>query len=181
MRTFRPRVRQPGDAVGVLARMSAAGNRRHVGLVLHAAGVRRAQAVGPDRPHEHGHGACLRGGAGAAGAVGDGIGVIGERFVEEDDASPGIRGARAQLVEALDDQHLGLEAAWRGRDRAAEPEDGDGVPRRARRSPRFRGRAPTSAPSPSRCARCRGRPSSSSRPPRRWRECRLSEPLRRLP
>ena len=72
--------------------IAAAGIGRQVRLILHAARVRRSQTDGADRPDEHANGAGLRRGARAARAVGDRVGVIGERFVEEHDPSLRVRG-----------------------------------------------------------------------------------------
>ena len=89
------------------------------------------QAGRPDAAHERGDRAQLRRGARAAGAVGHRVAVGRERRVEQHDASFDLGGVRAQIVEAVDDDDLGLEAVRRRADRTAKTQDRQRMPRRA--------------------------------------------------
>ena len=157
----------PLHALGVFGRDRRGRNLRDAVRVVHAAGVRRAQARRADGAHEHGHRPVTRRRAGAAGAVLVRLAVARVDRVEEHDLALRLGAALRELVEALDDHHVGFDARGRRGHAAAEAEQRDHVARRLddlQASPR---RAPTSAPSPFRCARSRGRPSSSPRRPTR--------------
>ena len=89
---------------------------------LPVCGVRRP--VGPTAAHERGDRAELRSGARPAGAVGHRIAVGRERRVEQDDAPFDLGGVRAEILEAVDDDDLGLDTFRRGADRTAKAQDG---------------------------------------------------------
>ena len=73
-------------------------------------------------------------------------GVRRDGTLSSDDAASARGGVPLEVLEAPDDEDFGLDAGGRRADAVAETEHRQRVMRRARRSPRSRGRAPISAP-----------------------------------
>ncbi len=149
--------------------------------VLQRAGMRRAQPGRPDGADERGDRAVPRRARRPGGPEAHGLAVVGERNVEEHDAAARRARLRVELLEAVDDQHFGLDAvaAWCRRCRRGRASPSHGAP--ARQSRRSRCRAPIWAPSRARCARSRARRASSRRPPIGSRARAPAMPLRRWP
>src|SRR5262249_31886560 len=102
------------DAVCILAGNRRRWNRRHVGLILNAAGMRCSQTDRPHRSYERGNGTGPRGSPSTAGAVAHRVGVVRERLVEENDLSLRLGGVTSKVVEAVDDEYIGFETSgWR--------------------------------------------------------------------
>lgn len=102
------------------------GGRRDCGLpfnVREGAGVRRPKTRGPDRTHEHGDPAKCRDPRRSCRAVTDGLAVIREGNVEEDDAAFDAIFAGVEVVKAVEDEDLGFDAVGRRADAVAETED----------------------------------------------------------
>ena len=122
------------------AAIAAVGILRDRGLaVVHAAGVRRAHAPsGRRRARTTRPRPCRAAADGAARAIRHRLAVGRVRHVEEHDLALRVGGALLELLEVLDDEHVGLDALGRRRHAAAEAQHRDRdvrADRRSRRSP----------------------------------------------
>ena len=130
-RTRRP-VRSARSSPAACARIVRARSGGRCGWCLRGKSRRRESAAGPARTERcrcarfadrsgptdrtsTADRAELRGRAGAGGAIGDRLRVVGVRHVEEDDPALRVGGARLQVLEAVDRQDLRLDTFGRRR------------------------------------------------------------------
>ena len=118
------------DAHGVFGWNGGRRDLRDTVGVVHATGVRRAQARRTHGAHQRGHGAMLRGHGGAARAVRHGLAVVGIGHVEQHDFALGLGRSFREFIPVGHHHDLGLDAVRRRGDAAAESDHRHDVMRR---------------------------------------------------
>ena len=157
------------DAHGVLHRDGRRRNPRCLVAVLHAAGVRCPQPIGPTDRSSMPTAPCCAAMRAPPGPIDHRLAVVGVGHVEE--TMRPFASANAAAVPPCSrrpsPRPRGPGAASRCCRRGRAGESRGAVGRGSRGSPLP---GPSAAPSPSRCGRSRGRPPSSSRRPTGWRD-----------
>ena len=87
----------PGNASGVFRGEGCVRDLGHPVLIAHGSGVRRPQGIIGHRTNEAGHGTRLGRLDGSLGSEADGLAVLGERHIEDNNPTPDLGGPLRQL------------------------------------------------------------------------------------